>query len=155
MLMFFFISFVSSLCHAVNLNLSSHSILIIIITRSYAALRAADLDWIVRPEYSLGEYIQGYSQCLASCLWHSARITLLYFDILLYFFPTTLYFSPTLLQFSLTFCSQFHTFDALFQYFLRTFCTFFCTFSSLFLSFFPFFPYSLQNQKYIFKKFKV
>ena len=114
-------------------------------TRSYCALRAADLDWIVGPGYSSGGYTLGCSQRLASCLRHSARITLLYFDILLYFFPTTLYFSPTLLQFSLTFCSQFHTFDALFQYFLRTFCNFFCTFSSLFLSFFPFFPYSLQN----------
>ena len=29
------------------------------ITRSYAALRAADLDWIVWPEYSLGGYIFG------------------------------------------------------------------------------------------------
>ena len=28
--------------------------IIIIITRSYAALRAADLDWIVGPGYSLG-----------------------------------------------------------------------------------------------------
>ena len=26
-------------------------------TRSYAALRAADLDWIVRPGYSWGKYI--------------------------------------------------------------------------------------------------
>ena len=31
-------------------------------TRSCAALRAADLDWIVGPEYSLGEYIFGDSQ---------------------------------------------------------------------------------------------
>ena len=30
---------------------------IILITRSYAALRAADLDWIVGPGYSLGGYI--------------------------------------------------------------------------------------------------
>ena len=29
-------------------------IVIIIITRSYAALRAADLDWIVGPGYSPG-----------------------------------------------------------------------------------------------------
>ena len=29
---------------------------IIIITRSYAALWAADLDWIVRPGYRLGRY---------------------------------------------------------------------------------------------------
>ena len=28
-----------------------------IITRSYAALRAADLDWIVGPGYSSGRYI--------------------------------------------------------------------------------------------------
>ena len=32
-------------------------IIIIIITRSYATLRAADLDWIVRPGYSSGGYI--------------------------------------------------------------------------------------------------
>ena len=31
-------------------------------TRSSAALRAADLDWIVGPEYSLGGYIFGDSQ---------------------------------------------------------------------------------------------
>ena len=29
------------------------------ITRSYAALRAADLDWIVRPGYSLGRVHSG------------------------------------------------------------------------------------------------
>ena len=28
------------------------------------------VDWIVRPGYSLGRYILGCSQCLASCLWH-------------------------------------------------------------------------------------
>ena len=28
-------------------------------TRSYAALRAADLDWIVRPGYSLGQVHSG------------------------------------------------------------------------------------------------
>ena len=38
-------------------------------TRSYAA----DLDWTVGPAYSLGGYILGYSQRLASCLRHSAR----------------------------------------------------------------------------------
>ena len=31
--------------------------LVVINTRSYAALRAADLDWIVRAGYSLGGYI--------------------------------------------------------------------------------------------------
>ena len=32
-------------------------LIIIIINRSYATLWAADLDWIVGPEYSLGGYI--------------------------------------------------------------------------------------------------
>ena len=39
----------------VNIILSN----IIIITRSYTALRAADLDWIVRPGYSLGRVHSG------------------------------------------------------------------------------------------------
>ena len=46
-------------------------------TRSYAALRAADLDWIVGPGYSPGGYILGCSQRLASCLRHSAQVSLL------------------------------------------------------------------------------
>ena len=40
-------------------------VIIIIITRSYAALLAADLDWIVGPGYSSGGYILGCSQRLA------------------------------------------------------------------------------------------
>ena len=36
-----------------------HHPILNIITRSYAALRAADLDWIVGPGYSLGGYIMG------------------------------------------------------------------------------------------------
>ena len=43
-------------------------------TMHCAALRAADLDWIVGPGYSSGWYILGCSQSLASCLWYSARI---------------------------------------------------------------------------------
>ena len=43
-------------------------------TRSYAALRTADLDWIVRPGYSWGGYILGCSQRLTLCLRHSAQI---------------------------------------------------------------------------------
>ena len=43
-------------------------------TRSYTALRAADLDWIVRLGYSWGGYILGCSQRLTLPLWHSARI---------------------------------------------------------------------------------
>ena len=42
------------------------------LTRSYAALRA--VDCIVGPGYSSGGYILGCSQCLASCLRHSAWI---------------------------------------------------------------------------------
>ena len=39
-------------------NLSGKIVaLIIIYTRSYAALRAADLDWIVGPGYNSGGYI--------------------------------------------------------------------------------------------------
>ena len=41
-------------------------IIIIIITRSYAALWAADLEWIVGPGYSLGGYILGCSLALSS-----------------------------------------------------------------------------------------
>ena len=45
---------------------------LLILTRSYAALRA--VDCIVGPGYSSGGYILGCSQCLASCLRHSAWI---------------------------------------------------------------------------------
>ena len=45
------------------------------LTRSCAALWAADLDWIVELGYSWGGYILGFSQCLALCLRHSARIS--------------------------------------------------------------------------------
>ena len=49
-------------------------IVMTIITMSYAALRASNLDWIVGPGNSSGGYILGCSQCLASCLRHSAQI---------------------------------------------------------------------------------
>ena len=52
----------------------STDIITIIIIRFDAALRAAHIDWIVGPGYSSGGYILGCSQCLASCLRHSARI---------------------------------------------------------------------------------
>ena len=58
-------------CHRHLTTISSPSSFI---TRSYAALRAADLDWIVGPGYNLGWYILGCSQRLALCLRHSARI---------------------------------------------------------------------------------
>ena len=54
------------------ITITRWQIIIIIITRSYAA--AADLDWIVGPGYSLSGYILGCSQRLASYLWHSAQI---------------------------------------------------------------------------------
>ena len=43
------------------LSISQKSCLfnILIVTRSYAALQAADLDWIVGPGYDLGGYILG------------------------------------------------------------------------------------------------
>ena len=44
-------------------------------TRSCAALRAADLDWIVELGYSWGGCILGCSQRLALCLRHSAQIS--------------------------------------------------------------------------------
>ena len=40
-----------------GLNYDSHAKWSFFKTRSYAALRAADLDWIVGPGYSLGGYI--------------------------------------------------------------------------------------------------
>ena len=42
-------------CYAAQVP--SKIITVIIITRSYAALRAADLEWIAGPGYSLGGYI--------------------------------------------------------------------------------------------------
>ena len=53
-------------------------IITITITRSCAAIRAADLDWIVGPEYSSGRYMLGCSQRLALCLRHSARTDILF-----------------------------------------------------------------------------
>ena len=61
---------------------SSGEVFIIIIIHHYClhnhyalpTLRVAGLDWFVRPGYSLGRYILGFSQCLALGLWHSARI---------------------------------------------------------------------------------
>ena len=47
-----------------------------VITRSCAALRAADLDWIVRPEYSLGGYIFGDSQLLRRIMFYPIITTL-------------------------------------------------------------------------------
>ena len=44
------------------------------LTRSYAALRAVDQDWIVGLGYSWGGYILRCSQLLALCIRHSARI---------------------------------------------------------------------------------
>ena len=43
-------------------------------SRSCAAVQAADLDWFVGSRYRLGRYILGCSQCLALGLWCSAQI---------------------------------------------------------------------------------
>ena len=62
-------SFTSYLMHKTLLNklfgvlnvtqniLKMHGVCRFVTTRSYAALRAADLDWIIRPGESLGGYI--------------------------------------------------------------------------------------------------
>ena len=55
-----------------NRQLYSHSL--ICPTRSNAALRAADQDWIIGLGYTSGWYILGCWQRLASCLWQTARI---------------------------------------------------------------------------------
>ena len=58
--MFAYPTIVIILIILINLiNIINNSIILIIITRSYAALRAADLDWIVRPGYSLGRVHSG------------------------------------------------------------------------------------------------
>ena len=49
-------------------------LIIFIITMSYAALRAADQDWIIKLGYTSGGYILGRSQRPNSRLRHSARI---------------------------------------------------------------------------------
>ena len=51
-----------------------YTTVILLVTRSYAALRAGDLDWIIMIGYSLGGHILGCSERLALCLRHSARI---------------------------------------------------------------------------------
>ena len=101
------------------------------ITRSFAALLAADLDWIIGPEYSPGRYILGCSQRLASCLRHSARTDILFRT----FFVHLCTFSWLHCTFSLL-CCTFHLlfayFFVLFQYFSNTLLYFFITFSVLF-----------------------
>ena len=93
------------------------------ITRSSAALRAADLDWIVGPEYSSGRYILGYSQRFASCLRHSAWTDILFRSFVVLFLDDIVLFqdyivlSPYFVAFSLTFC----LFFVLLTYFLLTF----------------------------------
>ena len=119
------------------------------ITRSFAALLAADLDWIIGPEYSPGRYILGCSQRLASCLRHSAWTDILFRTFFVLFFYDIVLFLDYIVFFSY--------FVALFTYFLLTFLYFFstfpvlcCTFSSLFSALFPFFSHILCKNKNIF-----
>ena len=124
-------------------------------TRSCAALRAADLDWIVGPGYSSGWYILGCSKRLALCLRHSARIeiTSTAFLLILLFLLLLLLsrhpwsplvtpghpwsprspqsvtpVTPVSLTFCLLFCT-FLVFSVLFLYFVVLFHHFFCYFS--------------------------
>ena len=85
-------------------------------TRSYAALRAADLDWIVGPEYSSGMYILGFSQRLAACLQHSARTDILFRNFFVLFVDDIVLF--------LDYIVLFPYFVALFTFFLLTFSYF-------------------------------
>ena len=109
---------------------------------------------IVRPGYTSGRYILGCSQRLASCLRHSARTDILFCTTFVLFLDDFVLFLDYLVLFPY--------FDALFTYFLftcsyffSTFPAFCCTFSSHFRTFSLFFPYSLQNRKYILKKSKI
>ena len=98
-------------------------IIVFIVTRSYAAQWAADLDWIIGPEYSPGRYILGCSQRLASCLRHSARTDILFRTFFVLFLDDIVLFLDYLVLFPY--------FDALFTYFLFTFSYFFSTFPAL------------------------
>ena len=96
----------------------------------------------------------GCSQRLASCLRHSARTDILFRTFFVLFLDDIVLFLDYLVLFPY--------FDALFTYFLftcsyffSTFPAFCCTFSSHFRTFSLFFPYSLQNRKYILKKSKI
>ena len=122
-------------------------------TRSYVALRAADLDWIVGPGYSSGWYILGCSQRLASCLWHSARIEITSTAFLLLFlFLVLLLLSrhPGQSPHSPWSVLLFAYFFVLFQYFFRTLSYFFITFSVIF----PFFTLFFAKLKIYFQKIK-
>ena len=122
------------------------TMLTIIRTRSHAALRAADLDWIVGPGYSSGGYILGCSQRLTQRDFFAWEI-----DNFPYFFVFWHTFSYFLCTFSWLHCT-FSLFCCTFHFFLLSFWYLFRTFV-LFLYLFPFFPYSLQNWKY-FKSLK-
>ena len=91
-------------------------VILIMTTRSYAALRAADLDWIVGPEYSSGMYILGFSQRLAACLQHSARTDILFRNFFVLFVDDIVLF--------LDYIVLFPYFVALFTFFLLTFSYF-------------------------------
>ena len=71
-------------------------------TRSYAALRAADLDWIVGPGYSLGGYVWGVLN--VSFRASGIQLGFLYYNVLFpYFVAIFTYFSLTVLYFWCTF----------------------------------------------------
>ena len=93
------------------------------VLRSYAILQAADLDLIVGPGCSSGDYILGCSQRLASCLRHSARTDILFRTFFVLFLDDIVLFLDYLVLFP--------CFDALFTYFLFTFSYFFSTFPAL------------------------
>ena len=151
-----------------------YTTVILLVTRSYAALRAADLDWIIMIGYSLGGHILGCSERLALCLRHSARIgpNLLCHPSSIIRRPSSIVSHP-----SFTVCHPSSTVSHP-PFVIRHpsfvirhppsvigrlssvirhpyFVVLFCIFSSLFPYFFPFFPYFLQNEKCILKRSKV
>ena len=68
-------------------------------TRSYAALQAADIDWIVGLGYILGRYILDCSQRLVLCLRHSARTDILFRTFFVLFLDNIVLFLDYLVLF--------------------------------------------------------
>ena len=158
-----------------------YTTVILLVTRSYAALRAADLDWIIMIGYSLGGHILGCSERLALCLRHSARIgpnllchpssiirrpssTVRHPSSVMGHPPSVICHPPSVIRHPpFVIChpsfvirhppSVIGRLSSVIRH--PYFVVLFCIFSSLFPYFFPFFPYFLQNEKCILKRSKV
>ena len=153
-----------------------YTTVILLVTRSYAALRAADLDWIIMIGYSLGGHILGCSERLALCLRHSARIgpnllchpssiirrplsTVRHPSSVIRHSPSVIRHPPSVIH-RLSFVIHHSSF--VIRHLSSVVChqssILCCTYLYLFITFsvlFPFFPYFLQNEKCILKRSKV